>query len=91
MAGTKNLDAIEILIKFRKGDFHILLCTDKLARGIDIRKVGLVINCFCPRDGKHKDFALKPVTYLHRIARTGRFVDKGVALTFFNSFTPKIK
>lgn len=39
-----------ILTQFRNGDFNILLATNIIARGIDIRDVCFVINCDAPRD-----------------------------------------
>ncbi len=55
-----------------------------LARGIDIRQVGLVINMSVPRDKNDKSSHINTTTYLHRVARTGRYLDKGVAVTIFN-------
>lgn len=50
---TKNVDDVEERIKifeeFRKGHCSILVATNALARGIDIRAVCLVINLFMPR------------------------------------------
>ena len=78
----------------------MLLSTDIIARGIDIDKVGLVINVFAPRTDtskkdspvdkrKYIDFIKENQTkslYLHRVARTGRYVRKGVALTILRPF-----
>lgn len=69
---------------FRKGAYDILFTTNLLARGIDVRTVGLVINAEAPRVSMGRD--LDHVTYLHRIARTGRYNDIGVAITLFKSF-----
>ena len=46
--------------KFRKGDTWVLICTDLVARGVDLKAVNLVINYDLPLDG---------VTYVHRIGR----------------------
>lgn len=54
-----------------------------MSRGIDIRKVGLVINFDLPKIFDDKSF--DGTTYLHNIGRTGRFDDKGVSLTFISS------
>ena len=51
-----------------------------MARGIDIKNVCLVLNIYCPR-GKNQ--ILDCTTYMHRIARTGRFIQRGVAFTLF--------
>ena len=44
--------------------------------GMDIERVNVVINYDCPADSD---------TYLHRIARAGRFGTKGLAVTFLAS------
>ena len=51
----------------------MLVATDVAARGIDVAGVTHVINYQCPEDEK---------TYLHRIGRTGRAGNTGVAVTF---------
>lgn len=59
------------------------MCTDIMARGIDIDRVGLVINLFAPRQNSSvSSSVIDGPKYLHRIARTGRYVRKGVAITF---------
>ena len=60
------------LKKFREGRITVLVATDVAARGIDITGVSHVINYECPEDDK---------TYVHRIGRTGRAGNKGVAIT----------
>lgn len=57
--------------KERKIDF--LVATDVAARGIDINKLSLVINFDLPRS---------PADYIHRIGRTGRAGEIGLAVTF---------
>lgn len=61
-----------------------MIATNIMARGIDIRKVCLVINFYPPREKNDK---LDIITYKHRIGRTGRFNDKGVALTLYSGLT----
>ncbi|CAK5055812.1 unnamed protein product [Meloidogyne enterolobii] len=51
------------LRKFEKGEIDVLVATDVLARGIDIKNLNHVINFDLPDDD---------VTYVHRIGRTGR-------------------
>jgi superfamily II DNA/RNA helicase len=51
----------------------VLVATDVAARGIDVENVTHVINYQCPEDEK---------TYVHRIGRTGRAGNTGVAVTF---------
>ena len=63
----------QALRAFRNGKVDILVATDVAARGIDVAGVTHVINYECPDDEK---------TYLHRIGRTGRAGEPGVAITF---------
>lgn len=57
---------------FRTGTVEILVATDVAARGIDIDDVTHVINYQTPDD---------PMTYVHRIGRTGRAGHSGTAIT----------
>jgi len=63
----------QALRAFRNGKIDVLVATDVAARGIDVDNVTHVINYQCPEDDK---------TYLHRIGRTARAGNKGVAVTF---------
>jgi len=63
----------QALRAFRHGKVDILVATDVAARGIDVEHVTHVINYQCPEDEK---------TYLHRIGRTARAGNTGVAVTF---------
>ncbi|MGP9783631.1 RNA helicase [Arthrobacter sp. MYb211] len=58
---------------FRAGKVEILVATDVAARGIDVDDVTHVVNLQCPDDEK---------TYLHRVGRTGRAGNTGIAVTF---------
>lgn len=60
------------LQSFRTGVVDILVATDVAARGIDIDDVTHVINYQTPDD---------PMTYVHRIGRTGRAGHTGTAIT----------
>ena len=62
----------QALRAFRSGKVDVLVATDVAARGIDVDGVTHVINYECPDDEK---------TYLHRIGRTGRAGNSGVAVT----------
>ena len=68
-----QVDRDKIMKNFRKGETRVLITTDLLARGIDIRAVTLVINYDLPEDMQ---------SYIHRIGRTGRFGRKGWAINF---------
>jgi len=58
---------------FRNGEIKVLVATDIAARGIDIDKVSHVINWNLPED---------PRNYVHRVGRTARAGNKGIAITF---------
>lgn len=57
---------------FRSGQVDILVATDIAARGIDVDDVTHVINYQVPDD---------PMTFIHRIGRTGRAGHTGTAIT----------
>ncbi|XP_064457530.1 spliceosome RNA helicase DDX39B isoform X2 [Ornithodoros turicata] len=61
-------------------DFHkrILVATNLFGRGMDIERVNIVFNYDMPEDSD---------TYLHRVARAGRFGTKGLAVTFVSDET----
>ncbi|MGI8718562.1 MAG: DEAD/DEAH box helicase, partial [Lapillicoccus sp.] len=63
----------QALRAFRNGKIDVLVATDVAARGIDVEKVTHVVNFQCPEDAK---------TYIHRIGRTGRAGNTGIAVTF---------
>jgi len=63
----------EALASFRAGDCRVLIATDVTARGIDISDVTHVINYDLPE---------KAENYVHRIGRTGRGFNKGIAVAF---------
>lgn len=60
---------------FRQGTIRVLIATDVAARGIDIAEVSHVINFEVP---------VLYEEYVHRIGRTGRAFEQGVAITFAN-------
>lgn len=86
VAGNVEPETRNALVRdFRTGKTNIMIATNVMARGIDIRKVCLVINLYPPRKFAKSDKApIDIVTYIHRIARTGRFDDRGVALTIYS-------
>lgn len=61
--------------RFRAKQTRIIVATDVLSRGIDIKDINLVINYDVPGDAED---------YVHRIGRTARADTTGVALTFIN-------
>lgn len=60
------------LNNFKANNTQILVATDILARGIDIKEISLVINYDTPQDAED---------YVHRVGRTARADTTGVALT----------
>ena len=60
------------MTKFRKNQADVLVATDVAARGIDVPKVGLVVNYDVPN---------QDMVYFHRIGRTARAGAKGRAIT----------
>jgi superfamily II DNA/RNA helicase len=63
----------QALRAFRRGKIDVLVATDVAARGIDVENVTHVVNFQCPEDEK---------TYVHRIGRTARAGNTGIAITF---------
>ena len=61
--------------RLRKGTIDILVATDVAARGLDVDRIGLVINFDMPFDKE---------AYIHRIGRTGRAGRTGEAILFAN-------
>lgn len=64
-----------VLLSFKARTTRIVVATDVLSRGIDIKHINLVINYDVPND---------PEDYVHRIGRTARAETKGLAITFVN-------
>lgn len=62
----------EVLLKFRAKKVRILVATDVLSRGIDIKDINLVLNYDVPKEGED---------YVHRIGRTARAKTDGAAIT----------
>lgn len=60
---------------FEDGTYRILIATEIIARGMDIREVSHVVNFDLPNNAAN---------YIHRIGRTGRAEAKGVAISFIN-------
>jgi len=63
----------QALRAFRNGKVDVLVATDVAARGIDVENVTHVVNFQCPEDEK---------TYVHRVGRTARAGNTGIAVTF---------
>jgi superfamily II DNA/RNA helicase len=68
-------ERMQALQDFRDGNARVLVATDLAARGLDIRGVSVVINFEPPHSYKLEE-------YVHRVGRTGRHGNMGVAVTF---------
>lgn len=64
-----------VLRRFRARDTRIIVATDVISRGIDIKDINLVINYDVPADAED---------YVHRIGRTARADTTGEGLTLIN-------
>jgi len=74
--GNKSQNARERALKgFKNRSIRVLVATDIASRGIDVDKLTHVINFEIPEQAE---------TYVHRIGRTGRAGESGVALSFCN-------
>jgi superfamily II DNA/RNA helicase len=75
---SSNLDQDEreeVLRGFRSKRIRIIVATDVMSRGIDIKEINLVINFDTPFDAED---------YVHRVGRTARANTKGEAITLVN-------
>lgn len=70
----------DTLQAFRSNSVPILVATDVLSRGIDIKSIDVVINYDVPGD---------PEDYVHRIGRTARADETGLALTLVTRATKR--
>ena len=85
---TNRMDSLQIhsdleqqertlfLIKFENRSCRILVATDLASRGIDVKDVNAVINYDLPHDHE---------LYIHRIGRTGRAGQEGLALSLYTN------
>lgn len=66
-------DRDSVLVRFGNQSCSVLVATDVAARGLDIKSLPLVINAEPARD---------PEVHTHRVGRTGRAGEQGLAVTF---------
>jgi len=64
---------LRVLEDFREGKVRLVIATDVAGRGLHVDNIGFVINF---------DFPYAPEDYVHRIGRTGRAGQSGVAISF---------
>lgn len=62
----------QVMKRFREAKIQILVATDVAARGLDVEGITHVFNYDIPQDVE---------SYIHRIGRTGRAGEKGLAIT----------
>jgi superfamily II DNA/RNA helicase len=63
----------QVLAEFKDEQWEVVITTDLASRGIDISKLPVVVNYDLPRSA---------VDYVHRIGRTGRAGEPGLAVSF---------
>jgi ATP-dependent RNA helicase RhlE len=68
----------QVLDEFRDERWEVVVTTDLAARGIDIAQLPVVVNYDLPRS---------PTDYVHRIGRTGRAGETGLAISFVSAET----
>jgi len=64
----------QVMVRFSNKSCPVLVATDVAARGLDIKSLQAVINYELPHD---------PEIFIHRIGRTGRAGEKGLALSLY--------
>ncbi len=65
----------DVLVQFSNRSCSVLVATDVAARGLDIKELAMVVNYDLPKD---------EATYTHRIGRTGRAGESGLAFTLYD-------
>jgi len=68
----------QVLADFKASRLRVVVATDVAARGLDIAQLPVVVNFDLPRS---------TVEYVHRIGRTGRAGESGVAVSFVSAAT----
>jgi len=69
--------------EFKSGKISLLVASDLAARGLDIKGITHIFNLDLPED---------PQLYLHRVGRTGRAGESGIAISIVNiKEVPSIK
>jgi len=72
--GMKQRERLKAIDSFKEGNVQCLIATDLVARGIHIDSLDLVVNYDVPQIAEN---------YVHRIGRTGRVGEDGIAVTLF--------
>ncbi len=75
---SSNLEQKEredVIAHFKARNLQVLVATDVISRGIDIKGINLVVNYDVPQDAED---------YVHRVGRTARADESGLAITLIN-------
>ena len=73
--GANKTDRRKAMDDFRSGKVSLLVASDLAARGLDIKGITHIFNLDLPED---------PQLYLHRVGRTGRAGESGIAISIVN-------
>ncbi len=71
--GKDQKDRLKVMESFKNNHVKVLIATDVSARGIDVPGVNQVVNYDIPEQTEN---------YVHRVGRTGRGTQKGLAIAF---------
>ena len=74
--GANKIDRRKAMDDFRSGKISLLVASDLAARGLDIKGITHIFNLDLPED---------PQLYLHRVGRTGRAGESGMAISIVNA------
>jgi ATP-dependent RNA helicase DbpA len=73
----EQYDRNDVLVQFANKSARILVATDVAARGLDIKELSMVVNYELPHSLE---------TYTHRIGRTGRAGEEGIAISLYGEY-----
>lgn len=79
--GLLQAERLDVMKKFKSGEFRFLIATDVAARGIDIESLSLIVNF---------DVPVEKESYVHRIGRTGRAGKTGKAITLVTAYEERM-
>lgn len=73
--GASKINRRKAMDEFKSGKISLLVASDLAARGLDIKGISHIFNLDLPED---------PQLYLHRVGRTGRAGESGIAISIVN-------
>lgn len=73
--GASKINRRKAMDEFKSGKISLLVASDLAARGLDIKGITHIFNLDLPED---------PQLYLHRVGRTGRAGESGIAISIVN-------